>query len=835
MKTLYRSLHVGLLAWLVTLLLIRAKDQPKVVDEFFQSGPDKFDDILRRFLAINEDNCGIKHLGELYLPPESLSHIPDIKEININPVFPNRTALLHLHNMALSRSFFYSFILQSRFNRPDSNETYDPGMMYMYLSTVADVAANPKINASAIYFSPNMSYTPSYRGFFNLTMPLFAPRTYRADDYNDPIHLERISTLNMFVSRDLGAIPEGNLGLNYTSDYYRINEWYKLWLPDDSHKRHYHDTKTVYDVRIRYANNTNATFSFHGPRGADEYPGPVKWTRPYFDCGRSNTWKVAAVVPIADIYPRATQFRHIEYPSYVAASVMEMDFERIDINQCPISLGNPGPNKFAGTAKCKISTTECEPLHGYGFRRGGYQCRCLPGYRLPNVVRRPYLGEIIERATLNQYMNGYECDKIGFIQKLPIDWQTSLPRIRDKYMEYYHEYKNFSRSNKNPTLDSLHRTASKRTNIDEVLQFMNSVNKDNCDKMKPEEINLKGDISWGAEVQFENEALMAVRTANFISAFLQVVDPKEVFPGSRVVDRPLNEDQMIGEALAMVMGNTRVWGAGIYFDTNQFSKRTYFAPYAYKTILNTRKFQVEDLARRNTSDTIYTNYGWYKEMKSRWNNYFENLEKHWLKIYFRSRSGGTKNEDREEPIYQKRYDHFPEYYRAANISHGYWTPPYFDCKGLVKKWKITYASPFFGWNSLRNRIEFKGAVAVSMDITMLDIDQCPSEYHVPNAFKGTNKCDDKSSYCVPILGRGFETGGYKCECKQGYEYAFEDPITYFDGQRVDAEFVNMVENKKNLFDMYQCRLAKACGLSSSLTILMLAVATFLLIRPAMHR
>ena len=67
--------------------------------------------------------------------------------------------------------------------------------------------------------------------------------------------------------------------------------------------------------------------------GADETPGPVKWIRPYFDCGRSNTWKFAAVVPIVDIYPRHTQFRHIEYPSYVAASVMEIDFERVDINQ----------------------------------------------------------------------------------------------------------------------------------------------------------------------------------------------------------------------------------------------------------------------------------------------------------------------------------------------------------------------------------------------------------------------------------------------------------------------------------------------------------------------
>ncbi len=47
-----------------------------------------------------------------------------------------------------------------------------------------------------------------------------------------------------------------------------------------------------------------------------------------------------------------------------------------------------------------------------------------------------------------------------------------------------------------------------------------------------------------------------------------------------------------GEALAMVMGNTRVWSAGIYWDPNMFPNRTYFAPYAYKTQLNTRKFQV---------------------------------------------------------------------------------------------------------------------------------------------------------------------------------------------------------------------------------------------------
>lgn len=77
-------------------------------------GRDTFDEILSKFSRVNEDNCAIMHVGDLKMPFDTVSHLPDIKEININPVFPNRTALLHLHNMALSRAFFFSYILQSR-------------------------------------------------------------------------------------------------------------------------------------------------------------------------------------------------------------------------------------------------------------------------------------------------------------------------------------------------------------------------------------------------------------------------------------------------------------------------------------------------------------------------------------------------------------------------------------------------------------------------------------------------------------------------------------------------------------------------------------------------
>ena len=43
------------------------------------------------------------------------------------------------------------------------------------------------------------------------------------------------------------------------------------------------------------------------------------------------------------------------------------------------------------------------------------------------------------------------------------------------------------------------------------------------------------------------------------------------------------------------MGDTRIWSAGIYWDQNKFPNKTYFAPYAYKEDLNTRKFKVNHL------------------------------------------------------------------------------------------------------------------------------------------------------------------------------------------------------------------------------------------------
>lgn len=57
--------------------------------------------------------------------------------------------------------------------------------------------------------------------------------------------------------------------------------------------------------------------------------------------------------------------------------------------------------------------------------------------------------------------------------------------------------------------------------------------------------------------------------------------------------------------------------------------------------------------------------------------------------------------------YQQKFEHYPNFYRAGNMDHGYWTSPQFECDGLVKKWLVTYAAPFFGWDSLKVKLEFK--------------------------------------------------------------------------------------------------------------------------------
>ena len=49
---------------------------------------------------------------------------------------------------------------------------------------------------------------------------------------------------------------------------------------------------------------------------------------------------------------------------------------------------------------------------------------------------------------------------------------------------------------------------------------------------------------------------------------------------------------MIAETVALVVGNSKIASAGMYWDRNKFTNRSFFAPFAYKKQRIDRKFQV---------------------------------------------------------------------------------------------------------------------------------------------------------------------------------------------------------------------------------------------------
>lgn len=304
------------------LLVVLAEGQ---YSPYHWMGPDAFDDINDRMDHVDRENCDSKPEEELYLPEAALgAQMPQFNKLLTTVIYPNRTNVLHVHNMALNRAFFYSYAFQ-KLNESEQFQ-YQPGLLYYYFSAAADVSANEySINGSAIFFDNNCSYANWYNNLkFNDTLPLYGPRAWRFDDYNDPTNWLREPTNHTIDIIDYGAGTQSN----YSHDSYKVNQWYRKWLPDDASQEGKDSVrKYTYDVGIKYSNETGKFVDdefkgmvFFGPPS----PGiretvnlPVVWTQPYYDCGRSNKWIVSAVAPVLDHLPRYLDWFHLRRHRFV--------------------------------------------------------------------------------------------------------------------------------------------------------------------------------------------------------------------------------------------------------------------------------------------------------------------------------------------------------------------------------------------------------------------------------------------------------------------------------------------------------------------------------------
>ena len=284
---------------------------------------DAFDEIDDRMNAVNAENCKSKPATELRLPAETVAQPPQFNRLLSYIVYPNRTKLLHTHNMALNRAFFFSYIFQ----KLNTTETFNmqPGLLYYYFSIAASISANGNnVNASGIFFDNNGSYATWYKTLpFNRTLPLFGPRGWRFDDFNEPTNWIREPTNHTVNTEDYGAGQQNN----YTLKAYKTNQWYDLFLPDGWDKKGQDsNSKFQYSIGLKYSNQTGkfendvfTSFTLFGPPspGQKQTYLPVLFTEPYFDCGRSNRWLVSAVSPLIDQVPRYLDWFHLRRMTYV--------------------------------------------------------------------------------------------------------------------------------------------------------------------------------------------------------------------------------------------------------------------------------------------------------------------------------------------------------------------------------------------------------------------------------------------------------------------------------------------------------------------------------------
>ncbi|CAF3942562.1 unnamed protein product [Rotaria sordida] len=884
---------------------------------------DKIDEIMDRINSVNRDNCFQKQPNELVLPEEAVYQKPSIELLRNDIIMKNRTQLLHVRNIAHRNALLYSYLFQRLF------DFEEPGLTYILLHNAADVTAGGSmINGSGIFFDQDKYYPHWYKNFFNKTIPLFGPYAWRADDFYDAFNWKNEWTNHTIQQEDIGA--GGNH--QYTSRYNRANEWYYKWLPDsiqddqekevnpynvtmspsfvainnddkkennqgeinDEKKNDTDDAnkkrKPVHTVQLLLAErmyklyDVTETIEFYGPPHPEDPQGPTLWTRPYFDCGRSNKWIISAVSPIVDIYPRHTTYRHFQSMRNLAVAVTNIDFIMMDINQCSeINQINRKLNLFAGTNKCK-PTTRCEPLFGFGFRRGGYQCLCQPGFRYPPYQDGPFKGYIIEKATQEEYANNFDCLKVELYQQYPkyfyqsnIELFAGRKRRSNDDLSNRSIYNNLSKNFILPLLidsvskvniiatlltsssslfkSSIHRIASFSSKL--FIGFVNNKHEDHikkhrakrfayeystrvasimkhydylnynphiCEFMTEEELSMPGDVLYDVDIQFESQARLALTLSHFLSSFYQIVNPAEDFP-LRKAELDLTDEQLIGEVLAAAGSDYKVVGIGIFFDRGKFRnyRLPYFGPYAFRMENDiSQNYTVIDWAGLPDG---YENEIWFRTMKTRWatNADRSELTEYWLKLFIRADYAGNALVHHESG--------FPLYFHAPELKHGQWFPPTFQCSrnyALPRQWIVTYAVPFFGLDVLGINLEFKGVIRIDTYLRYLDINQCSLPHYIPNAFKGSDRCDYQSTICEPIFGRGFRLGKYKCRCRPGYEYPFIDQNDFFNGDVMDIQWNILMSNNSRMssFDQLKCRLAIANSIRPISFILLLSSISF---------
>ena len=291
--------------------------------------PDIFKVTTDKMRSVTAANCHTKSKTDLELLPESVAQVKALywKQF-FDVIYANRSKLLHLHNTAMSRGLYFSFLYAVVNDSRNWHEMPDP--VFLFMKSSADVSANQGwIDGSALMFDNKCFYPKCFPMLnpFIQNVSLFGVRAWKGDSkYDTKWVREPINSTNKEMIS--GSVFKDNPQRNYTNPSYKYCPYTRydgeLWWPDD---RGYKDSywKQTYFVGIKFSNTTGhfktdgfENISFYGPPSpwarSMDVTLPVLMTRPYFDCGRSNKWIVSMTSPVTEFMVRYSDWLHLRRP-----------------------------------------------------------------------------------------------------------------------------------------------------------------------------------------------------------------------------------------------------------------------------------------------------------------------------------------------------------------------------------------------------------------------------------------------------------------------------------------------------------------------------------------
>ncbi|XP_065314395.1 metabotropic glycine receptor-like [Gordionus sp. m RMFG-2023] len=322
---------------------------------------------------------------------------------------------------------------------------------------------------------------------------------------------------------------------------------------------------------------------------------------------------------------------------------------------------------------------------------------------------------------------------------------------------------------------------SGRSEVDKVTEFLKIVEEYENDAQHCKAgttVNLgDGVIDQYGLKRYYSQALIAVNRANLLTRLWRYA-PKEVLD---------SEFLLYSLVRSMVESDVNIFAAGNCYDKYEYKDYYLFCPFSHY-LPDGKRILVKDLSVQykymgNESEWFHSSKMWAKNL-SRFQK---------LKGVYNMRYNGSADapEEREEIL-------------AVTYKDGHWSKPYFDCGG-GNIWMMTYTIPFFGFKN--GSFYFKGTSGIDIDLRKVDIDQCPTSGNdtTVNVFADSDKCQNRSTVCIPVEGQGFRRGSYRCVCKKGFYFPFkESPEKYFLGTDMEDEFDKYIKNGPNKYQEMIC-------------------------------